>query len=78
MGKIGVLLLGILSSTNIFAESYSVSDILNTEIKISRKMNSLLVVNQINSVFIVANTIHVMSKVIQKWLPKMARRTENS
>jgi hypothetical protein len=78
MGKIGVLLLGILSSTNIFAESYSVSDILNTEIKISRKMNSLLVVNQINSVFIVANTIHVMSKVIQKWLPKMARRTKNS
>jgi hypothetical protein len=29
MGKIGILLLGILSSTNIFAESYSVSDILN-------------------------------------------------
>ena len=37
MGKIGILLLGILSSTNIFAESYSVSDILNTEIKNKQK-----------------------------------------
>ncbi len=64
MRKISILLLGVLFSTGIFAESYSVSDILNTEKNISKKMKSLMRVNQINSVFIAANIIHVMSKAI--------------